>query len=110
MAVITPQAVTRNTGITPIYNAVEAGGDLVANSSGNTVIHVKNDGASSTTVSAPATKACDQQELHDFSLVVPAGEEKVQLLNSRLNNASGQVPLSYTESTSVTIFAYTVKD
>lgn len=110
MAVITPQAVNRNAAIEPTYNVVEATGDLIANSGGDTVIHVKNGGASPTTVSANATKSCDAGQLHNFSLVVPAGEEKVQLLNSRLNNSSGQVPLSYTESTSVTIFAYTVKD
>lgn len=110
MAVITPQVVTRNSAITPNYIAVAADGDLIANSEGNTVIHIKNGGVSSITVSAPATKACDAGQLHNFSLVVPVGEERVQILNSRLNNTSGQVPLSYTESASVTIFAYVVKD
>lgn len=105
MAVINPQQIT-NVGIALTYASASSGGDLINNSDDKTMVIIKNGGASSITVTASATVKCNFGELHDLELTIGAGAEKIIKLENYWNNTSGQVPLTYSATTSVTLAAF----
>ncbi len=93
-------------GLTPSFDAADPAGDKFANS-GRTFLVVKNGAGSSVTVTVDSQKKCDQGFDHDITVEVPAGSEKWigPLDPNRFNNSSGQVEVSYSAATSVTVAA-----
>lgn len=99
-------------GIVPSFSAADAAGDQFANT-GKCILHVKNGGASAITVTIasqisnpPAgTIAQDQQ------VTVAAGSEKMigPFPQSAFNDENGQVHVSYSGVTSVTIAVFEMK-
>lgn len=74
MAVIQPQAVP-GAGAAPVFNPVSAADVLVNN--GNSYYHVKNGGASPDTVTVDSVAPCNYGFDHDYSVSVPAGQERL---------------------------------
>ncbi len=105
MALLTVQKVTA-AGIGPTFAAANAGGDAFANN-GRTMVVVKNDGASSITVTITSARTCNQGFLHDLTISVPAGAERWigPFAPWRFNDESGQVAVGYSAVTSVTVAA-----
>jgi hypothetical protein len=77
---------------------VSPSGDLIPDSEGDTFIIAENSGGNAIVVTATATKACDQGELHTKQFTVPANDKVIIPLMSRYNNASGQVAITYDNS------------
>lgn len=105
MAVLTVQKVAQS-GLAPSFGAAASGGDEFANG-GRTMLHVKNGGGASITVTITSVKQCDQGSTHNVQVSVPAGGERVigPFDPTRFNNSSGRVAVSYSAVTSVTVAA-----
>lgn len=96
------------TGTTLTYGAC-ATGDKV-NNNGKVFIHVKNGDASSHTVTVAAQAPCSfgvSNAAHDAVVAVGAGVEKIigPFSKDQFNDANGQLVLSYSALTSMTIAA-----
>lgn len=92
------------TGLEPTANAAAAGGDVVPND-GRTVIVVANADASPHDVTVSSPTDCNQGGSHDAVVTVPAGEKRVigPFKRTRFNNGSGQIALTYSDSTGMTV-------
>lgn len=108
MTVLTVQDVTA-AGIIPSYAAASTGGDTFANN-GRVMLHVKNGGASSITVTIVSAKTCNFGFQHDLTVTIDAGSEKMigPFAPERFNNDSGLVAVNYSAVTSVTVAALEV--
>lgn len=109
MALLTVQNIS-TTGLGPTYAAANAGGDTFPNN-GRTLLHVKNGGASAVTVTLVSAKTCNQGFQHDLQVSVPAGGERMigPFPPDRFNNEStGQVSVTYSGVTSVTVAALSI--
>lgn len=62
-------------GITPTFSAVTA--DDTFRNTGKEFLHIKNNGASSITVTIAAQKKCNFGELHNEIITINAGSEKI---------------------------------
>jgi hypothetical protein len=93
-------------GVASTYVAASAGGDSFANN-GHTVFHVKNGGASAITVTVNSQTACNHGFDHDITVSVAAGEERIigTFDRSRFNDATGNVLITYSAVTTVTVCA-----
>jgi hypothetical protein len=93
-------------GLKATYTTASAGGDTFSND-GNTWLHIKNGGASSITVTIDSKTPCNQGFDHDLTITILAGEDKYspRLEQSRFNDATGKVAVSYSAATSVTVAA-----
>lgn len=105
MAELAVQQITRS-GLNPAFTAAAGGGDTFDND-GATYLHVKNGGAGAITVTINSQKPCDQGFDHDITVNVPAGGERIigPFPRDRFNNDSGEVAVSYSGVTSVTVAA-----
>lgn len=105
MATLTVQDINAS-GITPSYTAASAGGDEFAND-GKTMLHVKNGGVSSITVTIISQKTCNQGYQHNLTVDVAADGEKMigPFSAERFNNENGRVQVQYSDVTSVTVAA-----
>lgn len=103
MALLTVQNISL-TGLTPTFTAADSLGDEFPND-GNAFLVVKNDGASDITVTIDSQKPCSYGYDHDITVTVPAGGEKWigPFPQSRFNDTSGRVQVSYSDVTSVTV-------
>lgn len=107
MATLTVQE-TSVSGLDPSYGTAAGGGDVFPND-GNTLLHVKNGGGGSINVTInsnyPNPPAGTAQD--DPVVAVPAGEERMlgPYNQKGYNNASGQVEISYSGVTTVTVAA-----
>jgi len=109
MAVLTPQTLSLS-GVAPTYNAANSGGDSFPNN-GKTYAHIKNAGGSSITVTFHAVAASVSDTtfgdiaVSDTAVTVGANSEKIvgNFPLARFNNPSGQVDVSYSSATSVSI-------
>ena len=102
MATLTVQA-SALTGTTPSFVAVAAS-DVFAND-GRTVIEVKNAGGTQDVVTIAAQSTCNQGTAHDSVTTVPitTGDKVIGPFEpTRFNNASGQVTVAHSFTTSVT--------
>lgn len=101
-----------NYTLTPVSPA----GDLIPDSDGDTFIIAENtDESNDIVVTATATKACDQGEVHTKTFTVPANDKGIIPLMSRYNNSSGQVAITYdnsrtTAATGTVTFSGSVSD
>lgn len=94
------------TGLSPTYSTASASGDTFSND-GKTLLHVKNDGAASITVTAAGIGKCSQGFIHDLDVTVAAGGEEIigPFDWKRFNNDQQKVSLSYSDATAVTVAA-----
>lgn len=104
-----------NAGFT--YESAAAGGDTVAND-GRIIVLVKNGSGSSKTVTVAkqVTNVDDPQfgdlTKQDFTVSVPAGEERVipPLSPQAYNDSNGDINISYSDNTSVEVAAFKLSD
>lgn len=94
------------TGLAPSFSAASVGGDTFVND-GKTVLHVKNGGASEITVMVNSQQPCNYGFDHDLQVAVPASGERIigPFRQDRFNDANGQVVVTYSDTTSVTVAA-----
>lgn len=107
MAMLNTQTISQ-AGIAPAFTAASAGGDTFRNSGGNTFFQVKNGGASSVTVTIDSVEKCNQGFDHNLTVTVPASSDQIigPFEERRFNNDNGQVAVSYSGVTSVTVAAF----
>ena len=92
-----------------VYVSAAGGGDVIPNNTGNTFLHVKNTDASSMTVTITSTATHSGLDVEDPQITVAAttGEQMIGPFPPGVyNNASGQVSISYSAVTSVTVAAF----
>jgi hypothetical protein len=107
MAQLTVQSIV-GTGLAPSFAAAAAGGDSFLND-GKTFLEVKNASGSSITVTITAQNPCNQGQLHNLAVSVPAttGDRMIGLLlPSIFNDANGLVQVTYSAVTSLTVAAF----
>jgi hypothetical protein len=105
MALLTVQQIVR-TGLNPSYQAAAGGGDSIPNSAGRVFLHVKNGGGSSINVTLNSQTNCDQGFDHDEVVAVPNGGERIiGPFPARFQDSSGNVQVTYSAVTSVTVAA-----
>lgn len=97
------------TSITPTATTMVAaagGGDEFRNT-GKERFRIRNGGGSSITATIAAVSAagCPAGTLHDITITVPAGQERcvTNLPTGRFNAADGNVDVTYSGVTSVTV-------
>lgn len=100
-------------GIAITYASAAGGGDVVDNADGKTLLHVKNGsgGSINVTVTAQTTSISVPQgeaEVSNKVIAVAAGAEKIigPFEAAWFNNASGQLAITYSSATTVTIATY----
>lgn len=106
MAEITVQQMTTS-GLTPTAGvAAGASGDTVLNN-GRTYIEVEDTGTTAPTVTVASQVDCNQGFTHDITVAISSGS--LALIGpfppNRFNNADGQIEVSYSSETDVTIRA-----
>ena len=104
MATLTVQNIDF-TGVDPTFVAVAAGGDQFAND-GRIFIYLKNTNAATRTVTANSQVNCSQGFDHDIAVVIPAttGERMIgPFPTDRFNDSSGNLQLTYSADTNLTI-------
>jgi hypothetical protein len=113
MPAITPSRPVLS-GVAPTSAAAGAGGDTVANPRGNTILRVNNGGGASINVtiaaganpSRPADGTFPAMTLGNQVVAVPAGAVRlIGPVPSAYNDAAGNINLSYSAVTSVTVEA-----
>jgi len=84
--------------------AAEAGGDVFPNT-GKELLLIKNGSASPITLTIATPATVDGLAVSDRTVAIPAGETHLlgPFPTSYYNNASGQVALTYSDATSVTV-------
>ncbi len=92
------------TGVTVTFVSAAGGGDVFPNT-GREFIHIKNGDASSHDITVNSVTPCDQGADHDLVVAVGAGVTKAigPFATTRFNDGSGNVSLTYSAVTSVTI-------
>lgn len=106
MAELTVQNIVLGTSLTPSFASAAAGGDT-ADNSGNMFLYVRNGGGSPITVTVDSLVNCNQGSDHDDATTVPAGSEEMigPFPTGRFNDSSGEIGITYSDVTSVTIAA-----
>lgn len=108
MAVLTVQD-SAVSGLAPSYGAAAGGGDSFPND-GKTVLHVKNGGGGSITVTVDSQAQCSFGFDHNEAVVVGAGADKIlgPFPPKRWNDSNERVNVTYSGVTSVTVAAIRV--
>lgn len=103
MALLTVQRTNLN-GVAPSFVAADAAGDSFVNS-GRAYWHVKNADTVDKTVTVNSQTPCSQGFDHDAVVTVPAGGERIigPFAKNRFDDANGQVQITYSAVTSVTV-------
>jgi len=106
MATLTLQQIVQ-AGLEPTYQAADSGGELIPNSDGRSLLHIKNSGAATRTVTFTSTKVVNGLALADQAVSVPAGEDRIvgPFPQDVFNNGSSQVAVSYDNEADLTIAA-----
>lgn len=108
MAVLDVQKINQN-GVSPSFVAADSLGDEFKND-GKTVLHVKNGGAASINLTINSQQLCNFGFDHDHSISVPAGGDRMlgPFDRTRFNSDTGNVAVSYSDVTSVTVSAIAI--
>lgn len=109
MATLTVQT-SLLTGITPSYTAAASGGDEFAND-GNTMLHLKNGGGGSVTVTVNSLVNCNQGVDHNSVTTITAGAEAIigPFDITRFNAPStGRAAVTYSGVSSLTVGAFKI--
>jgi hypothetical protein len=109
LAEIVPQTSTRD-GLFLSFeatNPLASGGMFIDNSVANVLIYIKNDDASSHSVTIVTPGTVDQEPIEELVIAIPAGEERIigPFPKAVYNNTAGQVSFSMEADTSVTVAA-----
>lgn len=113
MAALTVQDIS-GSGLEPAYTAAAGGGDTIADDgTERTFLHVENGGASEITVTVTAQSSSLHVEGYgtlaraNLSVAVPAGEGRMigPFPPNAFKDSSGNVAVSYSDVTSVTVAA-----
>lgn len=116
MATLTVQDLVKSGGLEATYAAAAVGGDVMPND-GRTLLHVKNGSGGNITVTAAAViTSVDLGPTYgpytraNVAVQVDAGEERFigPFPQQAFNNASGQVAMTYSGVTSLTVAALRV--
>lgn len=106
MATINPQTVS---GGALTYAAASAGGDVVAfGTATRPIILIRNASGSSITVTLAGKLPCSQGSLHNVPITCAVGDTEIDPPQWVIDAASatlGQVSLSYSATTSITVAA-----
>lgn len=84
--------------------------DQFANN-GKTFLHFKNTNAATRTVTINSQRACDQGFDHDVAVVIPATTGSIKIgpfPKFRFNDASGNVLITYSATTNLTVACYSI--
>lgn len=110
MAALTVQTIDLG-GLAFTTSAASASGDTFAND-GNVLFYVKNSGASSVTVTFTGQNPSNFGVTSDKQVVVGAGAAMLigPFLKDWFNDANGNVSVSYSDATSVSVAALKVLD
>ncbi|HRF46994.1 MAG TPA: hypothetical protein PLC98_05145 [Anaerolineales bacterium] len=108
MATLTVQEVAR-TGLAPSYVAAAGGGDAIPND-GRTMLHIKNGGGSSITLTVVTQATVLGNAVADDAIAVPNGGERMvgPFPPSIYNDVNQLVQLTYSGVTTVTVAAIRV--
>jgi len=100
---LTVQTMT-SAGLEATFTAANADGNFFENN-GRTFIWIKNGDVSDHSIVIDSPGACDQGFYHDVTVVVAAGEERLigPFTTARFNDTNGNVNVTYSAVTSVTI-------
>lgn len=95
-------------GVTPTFAAATSGGDQFAND-GRTFIEVKSSGAPCT-VTVASQQACSQGSTHNDTITVASAGDKMigPFDTNRFNDANGNVQVTYSAVTNITVGAFSV--
>lgn len=106
MAALTIQDIVR-AGLDPTYETAAGGGDTAANLNGDVHIHIKNGSGGSVTATFETPRTVDGLAVDDLAVPIPAGEERFigPFPPSTFNDGAGDVAITYSAVTSVTIAA-----
>lgn len=104
MAAIAAQSISRAAATAVTFSNVNAGGDTVPCGDGYTLL-IKNDDASSKTVTLVTTQTVDGLAVTDTAITVAAGAIHAAKLGPRklYANTSGRVDLSYSAATNLKV-------
>jgi len=94
------------TGLSPSYTAANADGHSVANV-GDMLVHVKNGGAGSITVTCQTPAKQDGMDIAELQVAIPAGEERMigSFPTRTFNQSDGTVYVDFSGVSSVTVAA-----
>lgn len=103
MATLTPKKTTL-AGVDSVAVAAAGGGDQFANT-GVEVLRVANGGGAPVNVTINSQTPCNQGSDHDLVVAVPNGGERTigPFDTSRFNDANGNVLVTYSAVTSLTV-------
>ncbi len=106
MAALPVQTMTQ-AGVVPTFNTAAGGGDTFAGT-GQESVHIINGSGGSINVTFVAQNACSHGTVHDRVVAVAAGAQKVVtgLSKGQFNDASGNVNITYSGVTSLTVAVY----
>ncbi len=95
-------------GGNPAFVAAAEAGDEFLNTSGRTMLHVKNGAGVARTVTVECERPCSYGFLHDAVVEIPAGEERIigPFATFRFNDTSNKVQVAYDNHADVTVCAY----
>lgn len=101
MATLTKQ--TPGAAIT--YQAADAGLSDQYLNDGHSLVHIQNAGGVTCNVTVNSVRPCDQGFDHDETFAITAGNDLLigPFSQTRFNNASGYVQISYDQVASVTV-------
>lgn len=88
------------------FVAADSNGDTFVNQ-GNVFIYIKNGGETEITVTTVAQKKCNQGHLHDSTITVPAGDDRIvgPFEVDRFNSDTNVAKITYSAVDSVTVAA-----
>lgn len=106
MATITPVDTTAAINNTLTYAAASGGGDTVVVPSGRAAkLLVRNASGGSITVTLAGVVVCSQGSTHNATATCAVGDTEVTIPPQCVNPASGNVGVTYSATTSITVAA-----
>jgi len=109
MATLTVQQIVIG-GLEPAAEeAAAALGDVFPNN-GRTYLKVTDTGTTAPVVTITSQVACNQGETHTYTVTVQSGEYRLigPFPPNQFNNSSGQVEITYSSETDVTVTAFSL--
>lgn len=104
MATITPTASVA-AGATVGYTSAAGGGDTLVVGSRTVTFLVRNGGGAPINVTFAGSVACSQGSTHDVVVACPVGDTKILVPAQAVNVDTGNVAVTYSAVTSVTVAA-----
>ncbi len=108
MATLTVQSLNGTSGVSVTTQAADVAGDEFVNENGRTAFEVNNGSGSSVDVTIITQATVDGLAVADRVISVGAGERYIinQLASGTYNDSNGNVQVTYSSVTSVTVAAW----